>query len=215
MMTLKSYRASDYFEIKKNTQKSYLNLSFKSKNNLKVPGPGVYCIEFKGQIVYVGKFQGSKDSLSGGDIFSDRWCRHLQTLTGRGERLSISKNVFNKLKVSYPFIEKILNDQRIDTLTKDKGNHSSFNRARFALGNVFHLSDSEILDEFCFYYFHFDSIALGGLEEGRSFISSLENHLLGQVTPVCNKEYRSDVRDISINDVKEIIINFGSLSEAA
>ena len=60
------------------------NLTFNTtiKDN-RANGPGVYLISFKGIPIYFGSYR----PFNRGNIFNDRWLRHIETITLRGHRV--------------------------------------------------------------------------------------------------------------------------------
>lgn len=210
------FEAENTFDVEKDYTKRFLNLSFNRKRNIeKMTGPGVYLIEFKGEIIYIGKYQGQKKNIAKGNIFTDRWCRHLQTLTLRGQRLSIPKRSYLKLRNNYPDIDKLLVDQPLEVLHKDKGFNSSYNRSKFALENVFHLNDENILSEFKFYYYRFSPDDFASTSEARAFISGLEEELLSFFTPQCNKEYKGGETNADLLEIEKFIHAHSTVNAAA
>ncbi|MEA9983541.1 hypothetical protein QN374_17005, partial [Herbaspirillum sp. RTI4] len=113
---------------------SPFNLKFVCCQNL--TGPGIYFISFNSQVIYVGKYQPLN-----GDIFVDRWLRHIETITLRGYRVGFgeSNNPEEKLR---RLGEVIGNNSLRESLQhtydhdlrrfRDTGVVTSKNRVRFA-----------------------------------------------------------------------------------
>lgn len=65
------------------------NLNFKSTiKDDRANGPGVYLISYKDSPVYLVIFQLFRRN----SIFNDRWLRHIETITLRGERVGFGAN---------------------------------------------------------------------------------------------------------------------------
>jgi hypothetical protein len=72
-----------------------------------IGGFGIYCLshktEYGERIIYLGKFQGSNQKRAkvpgfAGNIVSERWFKHILTITMRGRKLSFPKTAYDKLK---------------------------------------------------------------------------------------------------------------------
>jgi hypothetical protein len=199
---LLSFSAKESFVVSQDKSKAVLDLQFKPcPSQKKLGGFGIYFIEHKKCVVYIGKFQGTKVKLEGGNIFSIRWSRHLQSITGRGNKLSLGKRAFHKLSEDFPEIKRLKTDYSGETLHKDRGNQSSINRMRFALENLFELPPDQILNDITFQYVRFNSANFDNVHSGRLFVSSLEEHLLSLYQPQCNKQYKGDSSDICFENI--------------
>lgn len=157
------------------------NLKFKSTiKDDRVNGPGVYLISFKGNPVYFGKYQPFRRS----NIFHDRWLRHIETITLRGERVGFgNKSRLDKVLPSVcDDLKSILNKLSKDELShrlKDTGVCSSYDRRVFASLNWTQLSmatPENILDDFDFRYYK-----IGGIqhaEQAKEVTSNIENAVI-------------------------------------
>ena len=63
------------------------NLNFKINKGVdkdKFKGPAIYVIEFKGEVIYIGKYRPEDKRL-----ISLRWVKHIMTFTNRGYRVEV------------------------------------------------------------------------------------------------------------------------------
>lgn len=157
------------------------NLKFKSiiKDD-RVNGPGVYLISFKNSPVYFGKYQPFRRN----NIFDDRWLRHIETITLRGERVGFGSNsrVDKVLPTVCDDLKSILNKLSEDELCyrlRDTGVCSSNNRRAFASKNWSQLSTAtpeNILNDFDFRYYKIDGIQHA--EQAKEITSNIENAVI-------------------------------------
>ncbi|MEA4901970.1 hypothetical protein [Desulfitobacterium sp.] len=157
------------------------NLKFKSTiKDDRANGPGVYLISFKDSPVYFGKYQPFRRN----NIFDDRWLRHIETITLRGERVGFGPNsTLNKvLPTVCDDLKTILNKLSEDELCyrmRDTGVCSSDYRRAFASQNWIQLSTAtpnNILDDFDFRYYKIDSIQNG--EQAKKVTTYIENAII-------------------------------------
>lgn len=157
------------------------NLKFKSTiKDDRVNGPGVYLISFKDIPVYLGKFQPFRRN----SIFNDRWLRHIETITLRGERVGFGPN--STLDKVFPTVcddlKTILNKLSEDELCyrmRDTGVCSGRYRREFASQNWIQLSTAtpnSILDNFDFRYYKIDRIQNG--EQAKKVTSYIEDSII-------------------------------------
>ena len=122
---------------------SEMNIKLEPKRVL--PGYGLYGVsfDFKGhghRLIYIGKFQGEKEKgRFGGNIVTERWRRHLYTISMRGHRVGCSKS---RLRLFYKMTEgaagensflSLLTQKQIVQLTaRDVGCQASLNRLLFS-----------------------------------------------------------------------------------
>ena len=186
------------------------NLNFKINKGVdkdKFKGPAIYVIEFKGEVIYIGKYRPEDRSL-----ISSRWVKHIMTFTNRGYRvggsalkkLVLEENDFAIFKQNKKFFEDIYryfktgeNENRF----KDTGVVTSFNRLRFAdKYSKFNSHKVDISD------FTFNCFTLSGdeknLSKRKELVSNIEQILLCKYMPKCNKEYLGGESKIKLTDVK-------------
>lgn len=154
------------------------NLEFKSTiNDTRSNGPGVYLISFKDSPIYFGKYQ----PFCRSNIFNDRWLRHIETITLRGNRVGFGRK--SKLDKVLPtlcddlkaLVEKLSEDELCYRLN-DTGVVSSRNRRTFASKNWQQLSTAtpeNILDDFDFRYYKIGRICEEQSENVTSYIEGL------------------------------------------
>ncbi len=143
-------------------------------------GPGVYLISFKGSPIYFGKYQPFKR----GSIFDDRWLRHIETITLRGERVGFgSDSTLHKvLPTVCDDLKTLLKNLSIDEVYyrfRDTGVCSSANRRAFASLYWSQLSQAtpeNILDDFDFRYYKISSIQ--NAEQAKKITSYIESIII-------------------------------------
>lgn len=90
------------------------NLDFNINEDVdkdKFKGPAVYVLEFKGEVIYIGKYRPEDKSL-----ISTRWVKHIMTFTNRGYRvggsalkkLILGENEFAIFKQNKKFLKTYL-----------------------------------------------------------------------------------------------------------
>ena len=153
-------------------------------------GPGVYQIFFKDKLVYIGKF----DTLNAGNVADERWRKHLETITLRGNRLG-----FKSPKAVDELIDLMDNEKLRKALTaektrlkerlRDTGVVSSRNRMAFANKNwstFSKLSDTSLKQLFTVDYYRFTHIKT--VPKATDSANKLERALIKQYRPECNRE---------------------------
>lgn len=157
------------------------NLKFKSTiKDDRANGPGVYLISFKNSPVYFGKYQPFRRN----NIFDDRWLRHIETITLRGERVGFGSN--SRLDKILPTVcddlKSILDKLSEDELSyrfRDTGVCSSYDRRAFASQNWPQLSiatPENILNDFDLRYYKIGSIQHA--EQAKKVMSYIENVII-------------------------------------
>lgn len=233
-----TYKAEDIFEISLNTlgvfKKSHslnqineckfpFNIDFcankkypSNKNAFK--GSGIYLIEFKHELIYIGKFRPYYD----GNIINTRWRPHLETLTNRGSHVGgfekkhpyIKTDIFKELKGC--------ETSSLEGRKRDTGTVTSKARIKFASdnwdifgGDINNLRDS--LKEFTFYYFQLNEVfTFNDLEKKQEkelygdLTSLIEEYLLVKYSTKCNSGYNglTKISDIKITDIQNNITEF-------
>lgn len=166
------------------------NLKFKSTiKDERANGPGVYLISFKGKPIYFGKYQPYKR----GNIFTDRWLKHMQTITLRGEQVGFGTNsTFEKVLPTVCDDLKIIlrNLSRGELLGrfKDTGTCTSRQRQLFASQNWSQLSKAtadDILDDFDFRYYKVGNIQ--DAEQAKKETSYIERTIINQFRLAINR----------------------------
>lgn len=157
------------------------NLKFKSTiKDDRANGPGVYMISFKDSPIYFGKYQPFRRN----NIFDDRWLRHIETITLRGERVGFGRN--SRLDKVLPTVcddlKLILNKLSKDELSyrlRDTGVCSSYDRRVFASQNWSQFSAAtpeNILNNFDFRYYKIGNIQHA--EQAKEVTSNIENAII-------------------------------------
>jgi hypothetical protein len=166
------------------------NLAFRCKKPIK--GSGIYFISINNEVVYIGKYQSQT-----GNIITDRWLKHLTTISARGYRIGFrSESIIGKLNAvagnaEFKDILNIAHRKNLRyKLFRDTGHTTSVNRVRFISDNwsVFKkLKCDDFLDLFELHFIALQS--KGNVKKINGLISGLELSVLQQVKPVCNKEF--------------------------
>jgi len=157
-------------------------------------GCGLYFIEYQGNLIYIGKFLGTKSDPFGGDIFSARWCRHMSTLPVRGARISIGNSLvqrFQSEESSHP-LASILNSSDQTVLAHDRGFMVPFNRLKFAAlhWKSFEQQDNSWISDFQFGYLQLSKSHWVGypIQEIREIVNKVESLAIERFKPICNAE---------------------------
>lgn len=176
---------------------SWMNLDFSIKQNVSGRdrgGCGLYCVSFDGKLIYVGKFQGQVGNPFDGDIIDIRWRRHLQSLTMRGEGVSVGMKTLLNAKKYLPdgAILSGLLAARQEQIIRDRGYHASTNRVRFAAMNWSLLGGDpdEFIRLYDFGYVKIDPAEVAGCTEKklRDVVSIAEVSARADLSPPCNGE---------------------------
>ena len=71
--------------------------SSKISKNMNFGGAGLYACFYRRKLVYIGKYQGTKDDFSAGDIIKMRWSKHIGTFTLQARSLGFSKKALSNV----------------------------------------------------------------------------------------------------------------------
>lgn len=192
------YKASDIFSIApivpKEGMPSIANLRISKKDQVpKLTGCGLYFILYQNKLVYIGKFLGTKSNAFSGDLFTNRWSRHIATLAIRGKGISIGQSLASRFILENPGhqLSQILSKSNSDLLAKDRGCVVSVNRFKFAALNWESFSNNENrwIHDFKFGYLQLskDDFAKFSTEEIRNKVNKAESNALNQFKPILNK----------------------------
>lgn len=97
----KTYNAADIINVEEKGSLSgglpFCRYFFSAKmsNNVNFGGAGLYACFYRGQLVYIGKYQGTKNNFSAGDIVKMRWTKHIGTFTMQARSLGFSKKALS------------------------------------------------------------------------------------------------------------------------
>ena len=184
----------DHFSRRSYVHMKPFDLDFRLKSSKRhselMHGPGVYQIFFKGTLVYVGKF----DTLNDGNVAEERWRKHLETITLRGNRVG-----FKSPKSAQKLIALMCDKKLISALTvektklkerlRDTGVVSSRNRICFANKNwseFSKLSKRSLGELFTVEYYRFTNINKKSRAE--RYAKVLEGQLIALYRPECNSQ---------------------------
>ena len=202
-MLARSFNANDLFVARecpaRDGAPSWLNLDFDVKpglSGLSWGGCGLYCAAFEGRLIYVGKFQGQVSNPFGGNILEIRWRRHIQSLTMRGEAVSVGLKTLRDAHHELPsgeFLSGLMGAHRA-YLTRDRGFHASSNRVKFAARHWSRLREDPavFLPLFEFGYAQIEPSEVAGRSETsvRQLVSLAEVRVRAELSPPCNGESR-------------------------
>lgn len=196
-MKIYSFQGSDVIDVHQDQplpgNPAFANLVFRPRRNLApsvVAGAGIYAIHFDGNLIYLGKFQGTKENTFGGSVVDARWTKHMGTLTMRGRRVSVPNQTITELSSrhrDHPAVVGIMQADR-GFLSTDRGCVSSFNRAMFAMqhwGDAFANFNPKVLDRFQFLYGQIQPHAVSE-DWIRAAVSDAERDLVARLQPRCN-----------------------------
>jgi hypothetical protein len=205
------------FDIDFCVNKKYL--SDREKDTFK--GSGIYLIEFKDELIYIGKFRPFYD----GNIIKTRWRPHLETLTNRGSHVGgfEKKPPYKKIDIFREL--KGCENSPLERRKRDTGTVTSKARIKFASnnwdifgGDINKLRDS--LKEFTFYYFQLNEVfsfkdSSGGIicpekELYGDLTSLIEEYLLIKYSTKCNSGCNglTKISEIKITDIQNNINGF-------
>ena len=248
-MKFKAYCGSDLFQIniknsppkKKGKIKNYdypFNVEFKKRkeavnkdNKGEFHGSGIYLITYKEEIIYIGKYM----PYGKGNVITDRWIKHIATITNRGHRVGGFGNekIRNKENLKYPTLKDIeKKDEHIDNILElikkagrihDTGFSISVKRLAFAEKNwnSFKEQREKYFEENVLPKFQFHYMQLNGYKEGKipasvkikeyyeNLASLVETYLLWKYNPVCNSNEGFNKKDdISPSKIETEINSF-------
>lgn len=179
-------------------------------------GAGIYLITFNDpdkyneEIIYIGKYM----PYGRGNVITDRWIKHIATITNRGHRVGGFGNEYirNKENPKYPTLRVIdKNDEHIDEIflliekagrIQDTGCSTSVKRLEFATdkwktfkGSIENFREG-VLPKFKFLYMQLNGYKKDELnvespsvkvkEYYENLASLVETYLLWKYNPVCN-----------------------------
>ncbi len=234
---LKTYCGSELFEVqdvsKEKTNgkiKNYdypFNIKFKIRNDgdfykngkKTFKGSGIYLITYDDTIIYIGKYMPYND----GNVITDRWIKHIATMTNRGHRVC----GFGKKNKKYEFLEKI--GFLVEKGRMEGGDYStSVKRLEFASKNWCTFKDEKIeifrenvLPKFEFHYMQLNEFSKKKITEllgeknpkikeyYENLASLVETYLLWKYNPACNSnEGLNEINDKTVDEIKTEIKSF-------
>lgn len=220
-MQFKLYNSTELFQIfdTKNKKingkiKNYkypFNFEFKKKeafNKWEFRGSGIYLIRYDRTIIYIGKYMPHEK----GNVITDRWIKHIATITNRGYRVGGFGNekIHKKENPKYRTLKDIeTKDAGINNIVhiikesgrvEDTGFSTSVKRLAFAKDNwhTFKEQDKTNFEENVLPKFQFHYMQLNGHKEGEipdsvkekeyyeNLASLVETYLLWKYNPACN-----------------------------
>lgn len=167
-----------------------------------ITGTCIYLISMDNEVIYLGSYRPMN-----GDIITDRWARHLQTITWRGASIglgpastepsieAIGRRRENLLAVidhqGLQAVVKCAYAHDRDARFRSTGNDTSVNRTRFATKHWDSFSAATadtLLASFAFDLFRMHLPA--DQPTADAWIRNVERRLLDNIKPVCNSQYR-------------------------
>ena len=203
---------------------SPFNLRFNSRRLKEVQagaisGSGIYMISAGPEVVYIGLYKPAS-----GNIITDRWGRHLQTITGRGYNIGLGGtnpaarrdellNAVSAEKLGQA-IDHAYEYSQQDRY-RDTGYNTTPNRLRFASENwgAFGVAQgSEILQSLTFWLLRIRGTRVPG--QAADDVKAIEKAILQSFKPVCNKEY-DDVVHAPFRPNNTVLAITNAIREAA
>ena len=177
----------------------YQTYQLKSKKNVNfdVTGAGLYGILYKKKLVYVGKFQGTKQRFAAGNIINARWVKHISSMTFLGHNLFFSKTSLDGIiDFIYNYTNNLIGQQSVlfnnilkaeyDLITTDRGCRSTFERFNLAMEiwATLNINLDDILSNFTFVYSKFYEDI--DIKKARHICSKSETEIVNLLQPRCN-----------------------------
>ncbi len=159
------------------------NFEFRIKNkknrgtkNKELQGSGIYLITYQETIIYIGKYM----PYNKGNVITERWLKHIATITNRGHKVGGfgKEMILNKVNPKYEILKKfVFEEKSIDTVMKlikeakrsqDTGFSTSIKRLEFAEDkwNIFQEKNPKIFEEIVLSKFQFHYIQLNKYKKG-------------------------------------------------
>jgi hypothetical protein len=169
---MKTYKASDLFDIQISGTFP-LDCEFVPNENLPIDlfkGPGIYFLEYKENLVYIGSFFGSN---SNNNVLTQRWNKELATISMRGKHVTFNEKAIKSLSSCNSLVIKN---------PKPKGDYlTSKLRIEFACKNWNELKSESFLKDFKFYWLPYENI-----KKTKKELNQLTNQLRNFYKPLCN-----------------------------
>ena len=169
------YSADEIFELSVDSKAVFpLNLEFeiKDKKSPNIPGPGLYFLYFKDELVYIGFFYPDGDKR---DARIERMKKEIVTISMRGREVVFTQTASDSHKqcVNYPIFQGEISQNGFQT---------SVNRVNFADKNWDDFKTNNFLCDFSFYWFPEEK----NLGRTRNELADLTNQLRKFYKPTCN-----------------------------
>jgi hypothetical protein len=169
------FNADDLFVLEEDTNSTFpLNLDFIQNPKLTTafPGPGLYFLYFKDELVYIGFFYPNGDER---DARMERMKKEIATISMRGREVVFTQTASDSHQqcVNYPIFQGEISQNGFQT---------SVNRVNFADKNWDDFKTNNFLCDFSFYWFPEEK----NLERTRNELADLTNQLRKFYKPTCN-----------------------------
>lgn len=183
---------------------SFARQALDAAQSAAITGTGIYLITKLPQreIIYLGLYR-----PMAGDVITDRWTRHLQTITWRGARIGLGpapkERTAEKIRRRRDKLLAVIDNQALQTTLRvahdhdvdarftSTGNDTSVNRTRFAAE---HWSEfSSVTEDSLLDHFAFDLIRMrlpADQATADLHVKEIERRLLRSIKPVCNSQFR-------------------------
>ncbi|MEN9999593.1 MAG: hypothetical protein RI922_2583 [Bacteroidota bacterium] len=170
---MKTYKASDLFDIQISGTFP-LDCEFLPKDNLPVDmfkGPGIFFLSFKGDLVYIGSFFGSK---SNNNVLAQRVNKEIASISMRGKQVTFNQKALKALMNCQKFTIKN---------PKPKGDFvTSPLRIEFACNNWDSFQNDDFLKDFELCWLPFSNKK----NKTKKELNELTNQLRSFYCPLCN-----------------------------
>jgi hypothetical protein len=169
------FNADDLFLLEEDTNSTFpLNLDFirNPKFATDFPGPGLYFLYFKDELVYIGFFYPDGDKR---DARMERMKKEIATISMRGREVVFTQNAFEAHQqcVNYPVFQGEISQNGFQT---------SVNRVNFADKNWNEFKTNTFLCDFTFYWFPEEK----ALNCTKKQLKAVTNQLREFYKPTCN-----------------------------
>jgi hypothetical protein len=169
------FNTDDLFLLEEDTNSTFpLNLDFIRNPKLATdfPGPGLYFLYFKDQLVYIGFFYPDGDKR---DARMERMKKEIATISMRGREVVFTQNAFEAHQqcVNYPVFQGEISQNGFQT---------SVNRVKFADKNWNDFKTNNFLCDFTFYWFPEEK----GFNRTKKQLKVVTNQLREFYKPTCS-----------------------------
>lgn len=162
------------------------------RNQPELTGAGLYACFFRGQLIYIGKYRGTRRDPRSGNVAALRWIKHIGTFTLRARDLAFSQRALAEIQahIGRPDpglpcrIVSGFADAQPEVLARETGCMSTY--SRFVVASRIWSEGGEKLELGDFAFIYTKVIAEGSPELIRRVVSQAESAALDEVHPPGN-----------------------------
>jgi len=182
--------------IKGHFQTAPLKFVKSNLGTITIGGAGLYAIFYKGSLIYIGKFLGTRVDWKKGSILDSRWMKHLKALTLLGREVSFSKKSWSSVQAAInssgdhgckevATLRSNIRGSDGDLMITDMGCRVSFEKYAFAEEIRIERGDpAEALGDLDFLYLRYSGSK--DTPSVRERVSAAENEAIKKFRPRCN-----------------------------